>query len=145
MNRAIRLRMRRRAAEMARDYVTSGIVIAGLGGGVARLEHPTGRRIVREELFRMMRDNGRPRLRLLDQDEARCFPFMREPLEGAAAWLAVGLDVDGRATVLTRWLPAASVGDGEPALAMRLALLGALEAERGRSGLPMPSEMAGRA
>jgi hypothetical protein len=145
MNRALRLRLRRRAAEMAREYVASGIVIAGLCGGVARLEHPTARRIVREELFRMMRDAGRPRLRRLDQDEAQCFPFMREPVAGAVPWLAVGLDVDGRATVLTRWLPAASAGDGEAACAMRLALLAALDAERGRSGLPMPREMEGRA
>lgn len=147
MNRSLRRHMRRRAPDLARQYVETGggILVAGERGGVARVEHPAAKNIVRKELERVLRDLGRPRLRRLDQDEVAAFPFMRPVPPDAEAWLGTGIDVDGRAAIVTRWLPAGSAGDGELAALWREALLAELVAECGRSGIPMPADVQGSA
>jgi hypothetical protein len=145
MNRAIRRKLRRSAAEISRQYVESGIVIAGTRGGVARLEHERAKRIVQQEIHDMLRHGAQPRLRRLSEAEALTFPFMGDMPSDAVAWLAVALSNDGRAALVTRWMPAASANETIEGARLRLAVLAELEAECSRPGLPMPREVAGHA
>ncbi|MCU0907169.1 MAG: hypothetical protein MUF73_06925 [Rhodobacteraceae bacterium] len=139
MNRAVRRKLRRRAVELAGEYVRGGIVVAGVAGGAARITSDATLRLVREELVAVLRAGGEPRMRRLSAVEVAGFPFSRGPVEGGEPWLATGIDCDGRATVVTRWLPS---GCGDAALA---ALRAVLRAQLVSSGLPMPDVMAGSA
>jgi hypothetical protein len=145
MNRSIRRKLRRSAAEISRVYVARGIVVAGTAGGVARLENEDAKRIVRQEIHDMLRQGAQPRLRRLSDAEALTFPFMGDAPSDAVAWLAVALSKDGRAALVTRWMPAASADETSKCARLRLAVLAELEAECSRPGLPMPREVAGHA
>ncbi len=138
LTRAARKKLRRKAAALSLAYVES-MVVGGLDGGFARIEHPVARRIVRSEIYRMLREDCRPRTRRLSPQEAIRFPFMSKPVKGSDAWLAVGLDFEGRATISLRWLPEVARGDSELAHCFKLWLLSQLSAERRRSGIAMDS------
>ena len=141
LNRAARRKMRSRAHDLADRYLASGILVVGLCGGVRRLENPEARRIVRAELVKVLRNGGIPRLRRLSLDQDRLFPFMSSAHPDADPWLAVGIDLDGRATIVTRWLPQLARSNCKVGQACRLQLLGELTTELHRPGIDIPTPM----
>lgn len=143
MNRAVRRKLRRHAAEIARE-AAEGVVLEGDDGGLAKVRHEEARAILRREIARSLRQGGDPVIRRLTEAEASTFPHIRDPRpDGSEPWLAVALAMDGRMAVTVRRLK--SIGPGNPDAIVRGVLVSALASIAISGQVPGLGRPAGRA
>lgn len=133
----------RLAARLARscvDYTSDGQVV--------RVSDYKAVRVLERAFATMLREGGEPAVIEITQEAAGAFPCGRgyaatAPLD-AKAWLAVGLDREGRGTYSLRHLKIIGADRAEAEALAQIAMLGELEHETTRPGFPMGQPM-GRA
>ena len=136
ITRADRRRMRRHAVAVAAVMATNAMHRDG-DGRLRPITDPTALEVLRRGFAAVLRNDCRPVVHRLTEVEARALPGWRPTPLGATWWGAFGLDVDLRATWVTRWgLARGVMTEAEATDAAEVALLEALAAVCNVPGMP---------
>jgi len=138
-NRHVRRKMRAQAAEIAAG-ISSRCLDFETGSPVA-VTHPRAVAVLRRA-FTMMIEQAQPVAIQLSDSEASGFPNWRESSRGMAHSLAVGVDVDGRASYAVRSAKASMEWNG-PVSPLASAELAEFEAKDNLTRILMQSGIPG--
>ena len=101
MNRAQRRRLAAQA-DRAAHLLASATFDRAPDGRLAHVAHPRAQRALARAFAHLIRHDHRSHLTRIAPQDAAAFPSPAEVPDGWAAWLAVGVDRDGRGTFVLR-------------------------------------------
>jgi hypothetical protein len=121
MTRAARRRLKREAKALSARWISGGLFETIEDGGALRVQGKAALGAAREAAERLLRQGGGVRCEELPDAAAIGFPGLATAVRppGARAYIALGIDRDGRLSFATQWATTWCADGSEPGRAER--------------------------